>query len=93
MKLEFELDGPKGQYHSVKVFFYHRGGITDPLPMPEFLEESQYNRMAEWCAKTFHTETQVLRARRMSYDSFWFSSKRDLNWFVLYWSGVDSAAV
>jgi hypothetical protein len=25
----------------------------------------------------------------MGYNDFWFQSKKDADWFVLYWSGVD----
>ena len=67
--------------------------IDDALYSREYLEEEQYARMADWCSKTFNTAEFKLRARRMSYADFWFSSKRDLDWFILYWSSVDSEAV
>ena len=59
----------------------------------EYLEEEQYNRIANWCAQTFNTADNPTRARRMSYADFWFTSKKDVDWFLLHWSGVDSKDV
>jgi len=45
--------------------------------------------MKDWCYNNFKTWLKPKRARRMGYNDFWFQSKKDADWFVLYWSGVD----
>lgn len=93
MKLYFDTY-LKGRYIGVNVWIQsEHSDIIDNIieyTNREYLEESQYDQIAKWCAKTFNTDEQRLRVRRMSYADFWFSSQRDLDWFILYWSGVDS---
>lgn len=91
MKLEFDIE-KRHIYWCVTVYTLENI-FDDDLTYREPLNEPQYVRMAEWCANTFQTDQNKLRARRMSYDSFWFTSKRDMDWFILSWSGVDSGAV
>jgi hypothetical protein len=92
VKLEFDI-GSKDQFWTVEVWVAEpREPLPDEVHFREYLEEVQYQRIADWCSSTFHTQNRPLRARRMSYDTFWFSSKRDLDWFILHWSGVDSTA-
>ena len=93
MKLQFET-GISDKYYTVKIFYTHLDNTeTIPLPLHEYLNEIQYAKMANWCKETFNTDKFKLRARRMSYDTFWFSSERDREWFILNWSGVDSDSV
>jgi hypothetical protein len=88
VKLEFEIE-QKSSYWAVTVFSLEQVFGEGQL-FREPLNETQYVQMADWCAKVFQTKDQPMRARRMSYDSFWFSSQRDLDWFILHWSSVDS---
>jgi len=55
----------------------------------EYLNEQQYQKLADWCARAFHTDLpeNKYRARRMAYDAFWFKNRADLDWFILVWSG------
>jgi hypothetical protein len=55
----------------------------------EPFNEETYQQMAKWCYSTFKTYIWPRRARRMSFTQFWFRNKKDLDWFVLYWSSVD----
>jgi hypothetical protein len=59
----------------------------------EPFSETDYEEMSKWCQLTFKVWENPKRARRMSYNQFWFKSKKDLDWFILYWSGVDFDAV
>jgi hypothetical protein len=95
VKLKFEI-GQQGKFWAVKVFYYMPPSlprVTDPLPLQEYLEEHQYQKIADWCTDTFNTKKDTQRVRRMSYDSFWFKNQRDLDWFVLYWSSVDNSTI
>lgn len=59
------------------------GGFEEPF------SESDYQKMQDWIYSTLKTWLWPKRARRMSFNQFWFKSKRDADWFILYWSGVD----
>jgi hypothetical protein len=87
VKLEFDIDKPD-RFWTVRIYTLET--LFEDAQFDEPLNEEQYQRMADWCAIIFRTQNHPYRARRMSYDSFWFSSKRDLDWFILHWSGVDS---
>lgn len=91
MKLEFDID-KRDKFWQVKVYVLE-SIFDDEILFEEPLNEQQYQTLADWCAIVFHTQNHPYRARRMSYDSFWFSSKVDLDWFILHWSGVDIDAV
>jgi hypothetical protein len=54
-----------------------------------YLEERQYNVIDQWCKTTFSNTDTKNRVRRMSYADFWFLNKKDLDWFLMRWSGVD----
>jgi hypothetical protein len=56
----------------------------------DYLEEIQYEKISQWCKATFCSKFQSDRVRRMSYADFWFKNKKDLDWFLLKWAGVDS---
>lgn len=53
------------------------------------LTEEQYCAIAAWCKQTFEQD----RVRRTGYSTFWFKSKKDLDWFMLRWAAVDSSAI
>jgi hypothetical protein len=55
----------------------------------EPFSEDDYQKMQHWCYNTFKTWLTPQRAKRMSYNQFWFKSKKDADWFMLYWGGVD----
>ncbi len=59
------------------------GGFEEPF------NEPTYQLMADWCYNNFKTWLKPKRARRMAYNDFWFKSKKDADWFILYWSGID----
>jgi hypothetical protein len=59
------------------------GGFEEPF------NEPTYQLMKDWCYNNFKTWLKPKRARRMGYNDFWFQSKKDADWFILYWSGVD----
>jgi hypothetical protein len=93
VKLKFEI-GQRNGFWTVKIFYYMPPSppkITDPLPLQEYLEENQYQKITDWCNQTFKTKEDTLRVRRMSYDSFWFRDQKDLDWFMLYWGSVDKS--
>jgi hypothetical protein len=93
MKLQYET-GLEGKYYTITIFYsYLDNNETLPLPLREYLNENQYVVIEKWCKDTFNTDKFKLRVRRMSFDTFWFSSERDLDWFVLNWSGVDIADI
>lgn len=84
----------KGKYYGVNIWLESsQSDLFDQAYSREYLEESQYDRVAKWCSKTFNTEVYPNRVRRMAYADFWFSSQRDLDWFLLNWSGVDSTQI
>jgi hypothetical protein len=90
VKLEFEIE-LKNKYWCVTVFSLEEVFGEGQL-FREPLNETQYVQMADWCERVFQTKKQPHRARRMSYDTFWFSSQRDFEWFILHWSSVDNDA-
>lgn len=64
----------------VSEYFY-----DEPYSNREYLTESQYVKINDWCQKTFNK-----KVLRISYADFWFTSKKDRDWFLLYWTGIDS---
>jgi len=91
LKPEFRTEQRDG-YWVVEIFYTTDGsqpqlfsdwGFEEPFP------ENVYQMMSNWCYEHFKTWLKPRRARRMSYNQFWFKSKKDLDWFMLYWSGVD----
>lgn len=91
MKPTFRID-QRDNFWTVDVYY-----VTDaqaPLfsdweGFEEPFNEETYQIMSKWCYENFKTWLKPKRARRMGYTQFWFQSKKDLDWFVLYWSGVD----
>ena len=94
MKLEFDFY-KRGKYYGVNIWVrtIQLDLFDKDYDSREYLEEYQYNSIYIWCAKTFNSENQPYRVRRMAFADFWFASQRDLDWFILNWSGVDSASV
>jgi len=90
VKLEFNLNTKDG-FWTVSVYTLEES-FGDGELFQEPLNETQYAKMADWCAEVFQTTEQPKRARRMSYDTFWFTSQRDLDWFILHWSSVDTVS-
>ena len=94
MKLNFDTY-KKGKFFGVNIWVRSKQSSLfddwgdEPIAR-DYLEESQYNQIAKWCAQTFNTKENPKRARRMAFADFWFASQRDLDWFILHWSGVDS---
>ena len=91
MKPTFRVD-QRDNFWTVDVYYV----TDDQAPLfsdwegfEEPFNEDVYQTMTKWCYDQFKTWLTPKRARRMSYTQFWFQSKRDLDWFVLYWSGVD----
>ncbi len=92
MKANFRTDQKDG-FWTVDIFyissteqgdlFSEWGGFEEPF------DENTYQKMSEWCYKTFKTYIWPRRARRMSYTQFWFKNKKDMDWFILHWSGID----
>ncbi len=98
MKLCFDIYN-RGKYVGVNVWYLSKqqdlfsDWDDNFTPAREYLDEVQYVRMASWCQLTFNTKVHTRRARRMAFADFWFTSKRDLDWFILHWSSVDSKDV
>jgi hypothetical protein len=69
--------------HDQESLFADWNGFEEPF------NEETYQKMSGWCYNQFKTWLKPKRARRMGYTQFWFQSKKDLDWFVLYWSAVD----
>lgn len=91
MILLFDIN-QKGRYWQVEVTYHSPENFPWNDESQEFLDEEQYQKIADWCNQTFDIRSNPHRVRRMAYADFWFASKRDLDWFILYWSGVDSEA-
>jgi hypothetical protein len=88
---QFRTDQRDG-FWTVEVFYIT--DTTQPLfqdwdGFEEPFSEEDYQKMQHWCYKTFRTWLTPRRARRMSFNQFWFKNKKDLDWFILHWSGVD----
>lgn len=81
----------KSGYYVVEVFYMSRATLPlfDDFETEEYFEEAEYQRMADWCYNQLKTWLKPRRARRMSYSEFWFKSKKDADWFILYWSAID----
>ncbi len=92
MKPQFRI-GERDGFWTVQVFYITedtgQGNLFDEWGFEEPFDETTYQLMSEWCYKQFKTWLTPRRARRMSYDNFWFRSKKDADWFILYWSGID----
>lgn len=88
MKLNFNIDN-KNSFWTVSIYTLE-DSFGDGGLFQEPLNEAQYDKISKWCAEVFQTTEHPKRARRMSYDTFWFASQRDLEWFILHWSSVDS---
>lgn len=63
--------------------------LFDDFENEEYFDEADYQKIAQWCESAFKTKRFPRRARRMSYAEFWFKSKKDADWFILYWSSID----
>ena len=91
MRPKFRIER-RGSVWAVDVFYVtddQQTLFSDWEGFEEPFDEITYQKMSEWCYKTFKTWLWPKRARRMSYTQFWFKDKKDLDWFILYWSGVD----
>jgi hypothetical protein len=88
MQLSFEITKRK-KYWCVNVSVRYP---ANPYRR-EYLEEHQYENIYHWCRTTFDKNIDVYRVRRMSYADFWFKNKKDLDWFLLKWSGVDISSI
>jgi len=95
MKPQFRVDQRDG-YWTLEVFYITQSGQGDLFSewdgFEEPFSEEDYRKMQDWIYSALKTWLWPKRARRMSYNEFWFKNKRDLDWFVLYWSGVDISA-
>lgn len=82
-----------GRFWSVDVYYIssseQRGFFTDWDGFEEPFSEKTYQSMTKWCYDTFKTYIHPKRVRRMGYTQYYFENKKDLDWFVMYWSGVD----
>lgn len=87
MKARFEID-KRDRYWVLDIFRENEDEDEFGFGMETFHEET-YIMFTDWCAKAFKTWLYPKRVRRMSYTQYHFASKRDLDWFVLNWSGVD----
>lgn len=88
MTLHFRVD-QRERYWTVEIFDVSDDSQDWLHGFEEPLNEEDYVKMAKWCETTFKTWLTPRRARRMSFNQFWFKKKADLDWFILYWSGVD----
>lgn len=89
MQLEFDIDLVRGHW---RVNVWHKNIYMETENLRMYLTEAQYQKITEWGKVIFNTSNPLhsKRFRRMAYADFWFRSKKDADWFVLYWSGVDS---
>lgn len=96
MKLNFDLY-KRGRYFGVNVWRDEAIDWDNSVDANSrgYLEEAQYCRMTQWAQTTFKVlePKNQLRIRRMAFADFWFQSKRDRDWFVFHYSGLDSDAV
>lgn len=92
MTPQFKIEKRDG-YWAVDVFWItqpNQLGFTDEWAgFEEPFNEETYQEITKWCYDTFKTWLYPKRVRRMSFTQYYFTSKRDLDWFILYWSGVD----
>jgi hypothetical protein len=84
MQLKFRVKPRREGKFWEAIVFYESDG------QEEYLNEKQYQKLADWCRSTFHCDLpeNKTRARRMAYDAFWFKNRADLDWFVIVWSGT-----
>lgn len=91
MRPQFRIE-QRGAIWVVDVFYVTDGSqphLFSDWGYEEPFSEEVYQTMQKWCADTFKTWLRPRRARRMSYAQFHFQRKKDVDWFVLYWSGID----
>ena len=90
MKPEFRLS-KKNQDWVVEVFYIPKPDDTlfSDWDFEEPFHEDDYQKMTSWCYETFKTWLTPRRARRMAFNQFYFKSKKDADWFMLYWGGID----
>lgn len=88
MKPKFII-GKKNKYWTVDIMHVDDDPNSFTYGFDEPFHEETYIMFTDWCADTFKTWLYPKRVRRMSYTQYYFASKRDLDWFVLSWSGVD----
>lgn len=92
MKPQFRVER-NGTYWTVDIYYItqsEQGSLfQDWDGFEEPFSEADYQKMQNWLYNTLKTYIWPKRARRMGYNTFWFKSKKDLDWFILYWSGVD----
>jgi hypothetical protein len=92
MKPQFRIDKRDG-FWTADVYYISNSDQQELFSewdgFEEPFSESTYQDISKWCYNTFKTYIWPRRARRMSYTQFWFKNKKDLDWFVLYWSGID----
>jgi hypothetical protein len=84
MQLSFEISKRK-KYWCVNIWVRYD---SNPYQR-EYLEEHQYEKINQWCKTTFPQNNNKNRVKRMSYADFWFLDKKDLDWFLVRWTGVD----
>lgn len=92
MTPQFRVEEKQGQW-AVEVYYItksEQGSLfSDWDGFEEPFSEDDYQKMQAWIYSTLKTWLWPKRARRMGYNEFWFKSKKDADWFMLYWSGVD----
>lgn len=90
MKPNFRVN-KVGGYWAVEIF-WTSDTYNSPYGWEDFEEpfnEDTYQRMKKWCDDQFKTYLKPKRVRRMAFNQFYFQNKKDLDWFILFWSGVD----
>jgi len=88
MKPEFRIDR-RGRYWTVEIFYLDPDEGSLLYGFEEPYNEATYQQINKWCYDNFKTWLYPKRVRRMGFMQFDFASKRDLDWFILHWSGVD----
>lgn len=91
MKPEFRID-QRDNFWTVEIFYIateDNQPFDDWAGFEEPFNEEVYQKMTSWCYSTFKTYIWPKRARRMSYNQFWFKRRKDLDWFILHWSSID----
>lgn len=91
MRPQFRVEH-RDSFWAVTVFYITEPGqsaLFDDWGFEEPFDEPTYQNMTKWCYDHFKTWLRPRRARRMGYTDFWFQAKKDADWFMLYWSGVD----
>jgi hypothetical protein len=90
VKPQFRLSN-KDNFWVVEVFYIPNADDTlfSDWEFEEPFNEAVYQMMSNWCYEKFKTWLTPRRARRMSFNQFYFKSKKDADWFMLYWAGID----